>query len=158
MNSLITPTLSFGASDLARLDRVAPKMDNESRVSELPLEDQSHGSEERCNISEESEQIGSESKGWSSVDASSVIPLPTMITLMRVFGPEDLQPWRKDLHKLDRSSIVRIFKQWNPHFFAWFHRKRGIWVPILGFREESLRRETARTVLRRQVTRDESLQ
>ena len=84
---------------------------------------------------------------------SKMVPLPTMLTIMRVFGPEGLELWRKDIHKLDKASLERTFKQWNPHFFTWFHRRRGQWVPVLGFKEESIRRETARSALERKQSR-----
>lgn len=81
---------------------------------------------------------------WPPSRNHNEIPLPTMLQVMKVFGPEGLHPWRKDIHKLDKSSIIRLFKQWNPHFFVWFHKRKGIWVPLLGFQQESARRKLSR--------------
>jgi hypothetical protein len=81
-------------------------------------------------------------------DLQHVIARKAMVILMKSFGPEGVELWRKDFDNLSDESLVRLFKRWNPHFFTWFHQRLGMWVPVLGFREEHKRRETVRSALR----------
>lgn len=77
-----------------------------------------------------------------------------MIMLMRVFGPEGLEPWNvRNIDHIPDSKLLVIFHRWNPNFFQWFHLRRGMWVPRLGFRQEYDRRSAVREAMRDAIQR-----
>ena len=65
--------------------------------------------------------------------------------LMRTYGSElsdTVMPPRKT--KIQKASIIRQFRRWNPNFLEFFHYAGGQWVPKLGKAGELKRREEAR--------------
>ena len=63
-----------------------------------------------------------------------------MIRIMREYGSEvsnQTIPQRKS--PIQKASVVRQFRRWNPEFFRYFLHVNGEWVPKLG-REGELRR------------------
>lgn len=68
-----------------------------------------------------------------------------MLTLMRTYGSEvsDMaMPPRKSY--VQKASVVRQFRRWNPNFLEWFEHVNGQWVPKLGRDGELQRRQMAR--------------
>jgi hypothetical protein len=68
-----------------------------------------------------------------------------MLSIMREYGSEisdTAMPPRKNY--VQKASVVRQFRRWNPNFFEWFEHKHGAWVPKLGKQGELQRREHAR--------------
>ena len=68
-----------------------------------------------------------------------------MLHLMRTYGSEvsDMaMPPRKSC--VQKASVVRQFRRWNPHFLDWFEHVNGQWVPKLGREGELKRRQQAR--------------
>jgi hypothetical protein len=75
----------------------------------------------------------------------SQIPLEDMLQLMRDYGSElsdTAVPPRKE--KVQKASVVRQFRRWNPTFFEHFYHKNGKWIPKLGKKGELERRARAR--------------
>jgi hypothetical protein len=68
-----------------------------------------------------------------------------MLQLMREYGSELSEtavPPRKD--SVQKASVVRQFRRWNPTFFEHFYHKNGKWIPKLGKKGELERREKVR--------------
>jgi hypothetical protein len=68
-----------------------------------------------------------------------------MLSIMREYGSEvsDMaMPPRKSY--VQKASVVRQFRRWNPHFLEWFEHVNGRWVPKLGKDGELRRRQQAR--------------
>jgi hypothetical protein len=68
-----------------------------------------------------------------------------MIELMQVFGSEvsdTAMPPRKSC--VQKASVIRQFRRWNPNFSEFFEYRNGRWVPKLGKEEEIKRRERSR--------------
>jgi hypothetical protein len=68
-----------------------------------------------------------------------------MLSIMREYGSEvsDMaMPPRKAY--VQKASVVRQFRRWNPHFLEWFEHVNGRWVPKLGREGELRRRQQAR--------------
>lgn len=68
-----------------------------------------------------------------------------MLQLMRDYGSElsdTAVPPRKDA--VQKASVVRQFRRWNPTFFEHFVHKNGKWVPKLGKKGELDRRAKVR--------------
>jgi hypothetical protein len=68
-----------------------------------------------------------------------------MLQLMREYGSELSEtavPPRKDA--VQKASVVRQFRRWNPTFFEHFYHKGGKWVPKLGKKGELERRAKLR--------------
>ena len=65
--------------------------------------------------------------------------------LMRTYGSEfsdTVMPPRKT--KIQKASVIRQFRRWNPNFLEYFHYSHGKWVPKLGKEAELKRREEVR--------------
>ena len=68
-----------------------------------------------------------------------------MLTLMHEYGSEisdTAMPPRKQ--NVQKASVVRQFRRWNPNFLDWFEYRSGQWVPKLGKVAELQRRELTR--------------
>ena len=68
-----------------------------------------------------------------------------MLELMRTYGSElsdTVMPPRKT--KIQKASVIRQFRRWNPNFLEYFQYAGGKWVPKLGKEGELKRREEAR--------------
>jgi hypothetical protein len=68
-----------------------------------------------------------------------------MLDLMHEYGSEisDMaMPPRKSC--VQKASVVRQFRRWNPNFLEYFEHKNGRWVPKLGKAAELQRREYSR--------------
>ena len=68
-----------------------------------------------------------------------------MLELMRTYGSElsdTVMPPRKT--KIQKASVIRQFRRWNPNFLDYFQYAAGKWVPKLGKEGELKRREEAR--------------
>lgn len=64
---------------------------------------------------------------------------------MRTYGSEvsdTVMPPRKT--KIQKASVIRQFRRWNPNFLEYFQYKYGRWVPKLGKEAELKRREEVR--------------
>lgn len=64
---------------------------------------------------------------------------------MREYGSEvsdTAMPPRKT--NVQKASVVRQFRRWNPNFLDWFTFRNGHWVPKLGKEGELQRREESR--------------
>eukprot|EP00977_Amphora_coffeiformis_P016259 scaffold4976_cov161-Amphora_coffeaeformis.AAC.5 len=75
----------------------------------------------------------------------SQIPIEDMMDLMRTYGSEfsdTVMPPRKT--KIQKASVIRQFRRWNPNFLEYFHYIHGKWVPKLGKEGELKRREEVR--------------
>jgi len=65
--------------------------------------------------------------------------------IMNIYGSEVSEssiPPRKE--SVQKASVVRQFRRWNPNFFEFFIHKDGKWIPKLGKEGELKRREIAR--------------
>jgi hypothetical protein len=63
-----------------------------------------------------------------------------MIRIMQDYGSEvSNQTLPKRKQPVQKASIVRQFRRWNPEFFRFFVHVNGEWVPRLG-REGELKR------------------
>jgi hypothetical protein len=74
-----------------------------------------------------------------------------MIEMMQLYGSEvsdSVMPIRKN-QNIQKASIVRQFRRWNPNFLEHFHHVHGKWVPKLGRDGELKRREQARVERRK---------
>ena len=70
-----------------------------------------------------------------------------MLTIMREYGSEvsdTAMPPRKSY--VQKASVVRQFRRWNPNFTEWFDHINGKWIPKLGTEGEKKRRQDARLV------------
>jgi len=70
-----------------------------------------------------------------------------MLSLMREYGSEvsdTAMPPRKQ--HVQKASVVRQFRRWNPNFLEWFEFRNSQWVPKLGREGELRRREEARNL------------
>jgi len=68
-----------------------------------------------------------------------------MVEIMQEYGSElseTVMPPRKSA--IQKASIVRQFRRWNPHFFQYFQHVNGKWVPKLGKHGELERRAKIR--------------
>ena len=75
-----------------------------------------------------------------------------MLQLMREYGSElsdTAVPPRKD--SVQKASVVRQFRRWNPTFFEHFYHKNGKWIPKLGKKGELERREKVRAANQKKV-------
>ena len=50
--------------------------------------------------------------------------------------------------KVQKASIVRQFRRWNPNFHEYFHFQEGKWAPKLGVKGEQERRAQNRALRR----------
>jgi hypothetical protein len=69
---------------------------------------------------------------------------------MQEYGSETSDqalPLRKG--NVQRASVVRQFRRWNPNFFEYFEHTRGTWMPKLGKQAELERRHRSRASARR---------
>ena len=72
-----------------------------------------------------------------------------MLQLMQTFGSEVSDhthlPSRMNTNRpIQKASIVRQFRRWNPSFHEFFEHKAGKWVPKLGLKGELERRAQSR--------------
>jgi hypothetical protein len=77
-----------------------------------------------------------------------------MIEMMQVYGSEvsdSVMPIRKN-QNIQKASIVRQFRRWNPNFLEHFHHVHGKWTPKLGHDGELHRRQEARRFEARRKT------
>ena len=77
--------------------------------------------------------------------------------IMSVYGSEVSEtsvPPRKE--NVQKASVVRQFRRWNPNFFEFFIHKDGKWTPKLGKEGELKRREVARKMARKNKTNSSS--
>jgi hypothetical protein len=68
-----------------------------------------------------------------------------MLSIMHEYGSEvsdTAMPPRKTF--VQKASVVRQFRRWNPTFLEWFEHVNGKWVPKLGKAGEIRRRQEAR--------------
>lgn len=68
-----------------------------------------------------------------------------MLQLMREYGSEVSEtslPPRKTF--VQKASVVRQFRRWNPNFLEYFEFRDGKWHPKLGKEGELKRRQAAR--------------
>lgn len=68
-----------------------------------------------------------------------------MIEIMHVYGSEvsdTAMPPRKS--HVQKASVVRQFRRWNPNFLEYFEHRNGHWVPKLGKEAELARRKQSR--------------
>jgi hypothetical protein len=68
-----------------------------------------------------------------------------MLAIMREYGSEmsdTAMPPRKSF--VQKASVVRQFRRWNPNFTEWFVHINGKWIPKLGIDGEKKRRQEAR--------------
>jgi hypothetical protein len=68
-----------------------------------------------------------------------------MLEIMRDYGSEvsdTAMPPRKSY--VQKASVVRQFRRWNPNFTEWFVHVNGKWMPKLGKDGELKRRHDAR--------------
>ena len=68
-----------------------------------------------------------------------------MLSIMREYGSEvsdTAMPPRKSY--VQRASVVRQFRRWNPNFTEWFVHNSGQWIPKLGIEGEKKRRQKVR--------------
>lgn len=68
-----------------------------------------------------------------------------MLAIMREYGSEvsdTAMPPRKTY--VQKASVVRQFRRWNPNFLDWFEYSNGTWLPKLGKAGELKRRQAAR--------------
>jgi len=75
----------------------------------------------------------------------SQIPIEDMLEIMSEYGSEISEtavPPRKGA--VQKASVVRQFRRWNPNFFQHFVHRDGKWVPKLGRQGELDRRANAR--------------
>jgi hypothetical protein len=71
-----------------------------------------------------------------------------MIRIMQEYGSEvSNQTLPKRKQPIQKASIVRQFRRWNPEFFRYFVHVNGEWVPRLGKEGELKRREEKRRFL-----------
>lgn len=66
---------------------------------------------------------------------------------MQTYGSEvsDMaMPPRKSC--VQKASVVRQFRRWNPNFLQYFEHVNGRWVPKLGHAAELARREESRKI------------
>ena len=71
-----------------------------------------------------------------------------MLDLMQEYGSEvsdTAMPPRRSC--VQKASVVRQFRRWNPNFFEYFHHRNGRWIPKLGKESELRRREHARRTI-----------
>jgi hypothetical protein len=76
-----------------------------------------------------------------------------MLDIMREYGSEvsDMaMPPRKSY--VQKASVVRQFRRWNPNFTEWFVHLNGKWIPKLGTDGEQKRRQEARLAFSSQRT------
>jgi hypothetical protein len=83
----------------------------------------------------------------------SQIPVNDMVELMQTFGsevsdhthlPASFCSSSSAKPNIQKASIVRQFRRWNPNFHEFFEHKAGAWVPKLGMQAELLRRAQSR--------------
>jgi hypothetical protein len=82
-----------------------------------------------------------------------------MLSIMEDYGSEvsdTTMPRRPRKLEVQRASVVRQFRRWNPNFLRHFVHKDGKWVPKLGkmgelARRERVRREAAQARKQQQV-------
>ena len=69
-----------------------------------------------------------------------------MVELMREYGSEvsETISTPRVTGGIQKASIIRQFRRWNPNFFQYFERRNGQWVPKLGKQAELDRRAKAR--------------
>ena len=68
-----------------------------------------------------------------------------MIRIMQEYGSEvSNQTLPKRKQPIQKASIVRQFRRWNPEFFRFFVHVNGEWVPRLGKEGELKRRAEKR--------------
>lgn len=75
----------------------------------------------------------------------SQIPMADMLEIMQIYGSEvsdTVMPPRK--LNIQKASVIRQFRRWNPNFLKHFHFKDGKWIPKLGREGEIARRHLAR--------------
>lgn len=78
-----------------------------------------------------------------------------MLELMQTYGSEvsdhthlnssTLNADNKNRKTVQKASIVRQFRRWNPNFHEFFRHENGKWVPKLGLQGELDRRARSRT-------------
>ena len=64
---------------------------------------------------------------------------------MQIYGSEvsdTVMPPRK--LNIQKASVIRQFRRWNPNFLKYFYFKDGKWIPKLGNEGELERRKTTR--------------
>lgn len=67
---------------------------------------------------------------------------------MEEYGSEvSTQKFSKRKHPIQRASVVRQFRRWNPEFFRYFYHLKGQWVPKLGKEDELQRRAERRRLM-----------
>jgi hypothetical protein len=82
-----------------------------------------------------------------------------MIRIMEEYGSEvSSQTFSKRKNPVQRASVVRQFRRWNPEFFRYFCHVKGEWVPKHGREQELKRRAERRRFLAAQKPRHASQQ
>jgi len=74
-----------------------------------------------------------------------------MVELMQIYGSEVSDHTHFSMskqRKVQKASIVRQFRRWNPNFHEFFRHEGGKWVPKLG-REGELERRAQNRADRR---------
>eukprot|EP00523_Entomoneis_sp_CCMP467_P004688 CAMPEP_0168743224 /NCGR_PEP_ID=MMETSP0724-20121128/13458_1 /TAXON_ID=265536 /ORGANISM="Amphiprora sp., Strain CCMP467" /LENGTH=561 /DNA_ID=CAMNT_0008790831 /DNA_START=14 /DNA_END=1699 /DNA_ORIENTATION=+ len=75
----------------------------------------------------------------------SQIPMADMLEIMSIYGSEvseTVMPPRK--LNIQKASVIRQFRRWNPNFLKFFYFKDGKWEPKLGREGELTRRQQTR--------------
>jgi len=75
----------------------------------------------------------------------SQIPMADMLEIMQIYGSEvsdTVMPPRK--LNIQKASVIRQFRRWNPNFLKFFYFKDGKWMPKLGRDGELARRQQTR--------------
>lgn len=88
----------------------------------------------------------------------SQIPIDEMLTIMRDYGSEvsdTAMPPRKS--HVQKASVVRQFRRWNPNFTDWFVHVNGKWIPKLGKEAELKRRSEVRLMYMEQRAKKQKL-
>ena len=64
--------------------------------------------------------------------------------------PSSLLGGNQSKRQIQKASIVRQFRRWNPNFHEFFEHRAGKWVPKLGIEGELERRAKNRALRRQQ--------
>ena len=81
-----------------------------------------------------------------------------MLAIMREYGSEvsdTAMPPRKSF--VQKASVVRQFRRWNPNFTDWFVHISGKWIPKLGPEGEKKRRQEARLAYSEQKNKKQKI-
>lgn len=80
-----------------------------------------------------------------------------MLDIMREYGSEvsgtAVAPRKGTVQK---ASVIRQFRRWNPNFFLHFYHRNGRWVPKLGKEAELERRASVRDEMARKTAKNQT--